>query len=151
MKRFVLLTLATLLSSPAFAIHAYRSMDCTSTSHQLHYKGNYPVGGDYGLTRIAERESSEVLALPNEPEIYDEASLNAAGVVFSETSSRNLGPVQRAEECSFDHEEWRSEKIIRIERISADAAKLLGLRQGESLTFQCSESTDTPNGNSCDF
>jgi len=134
-------------SNNAFAIHAYRTEDCTSTTHDLYYKGNYPIGGMYGITLKGQEE--ETTALP----IFDASetpnTLEDANVIFNEVSSKITEQSPTTNECLFDHDEWESEKIIEVLSISNESSKKLNLKQGDKITFTCVESTDYPNGKEC--
>lgn len=126
-----------LIFNNAFATHAYRSQNCKSTTHNLAYKGNYPVGGMYGISLVG--QETDIPALP----LLDSETPNGledAEVIFSENSSNN---------CGFDNEEWTSEKTIEINLISPSASHELGLKKGDKLLFICEESTDYPNGSEC--
>lgn len=149
MKRILLpgFLLLTLLSTNAFAAHAYRSENCKSKTHDFYYKGNYPVGGMYGISLAG--QSSDVTALPLfESETPN--SLEDADVIFSEKSSKVIEEVKTTIDCGFDHEEWKSEKVIEVNLISKDAANNLSLKQGDKITFICEETRDYPNGTECD-
>lgn len=149
MKKILLpcFLLAAFFSNNAFATHAYRSENCKSKTHDLNYKGNYPVGGMYGIALAGQDADTPALPLFDTSETPN--TLEDADVIFSETSSKviELGPASN--DCGFDHEEWKSEKIVEINLISNDAAKNLGLKQGDKLNFICEESTDYPNGSEC--
>jgi hypothetical protein len=150
MKKILLpgFLLLTLISNNAFATHAYRSENCKSKSktHDLVYKGNYPVGGMYGISLV--EKDTDVLALP----LFDSETPNTlddADVIFSVKLSKVIEKGETAKDCGFDHKEWKSKKIVEINLISNDAAKKLGLKQGDKLTLICEESTDYPNGTEC--
>ena len=138
--------LLTFISSNAFAAHAYRSENCKSKTHELGYKGNYPFGGMYGISLSG--QDSDISALP----LFDfeiPNSLEDAEVIFSEKSSRVVKEGVETNDCGFDHKEWTSQKVIEINLISNDAAKKLGIQQGDKLTFICEESSDIPNNSEC--
>lgn len=148
MKKLLLsLSLTVLVSQNAFAIHAYRSETCTSKDHTLDYKGNYPVGGMYGISLNSDLEDYTP-ALPKEDGEY-QTTLEDADVIFNEISSKVTEESKPVSECYFDHDEWKSEKVIEVSLISESAAKKLGLKQGDKITFTCEETTDYPNGNNC--
>ncbi len=138
---------AVLYSTNANATHAYRSEICQSANLNLGYLGNYPVGGDYGISKIG--SETEIIALPT----YDSETPNTledAEVIFSELSTKvtEVGP--SSQDCWFDHEEWKSEKVIEINSLSVEAALILGLKAGDKLTFACEESSDIPNDLECE-
>lgn len=136
-----------MVSSSAFATHAYRSQECSAQGVKLRYTGNYPVGGAYEIyNQNANAESLKALA--SDEEGGDDP--DSVEVVFSTVSSVNIGDSKQSSECYFDHEEWHSRKEIKFEKVSALAAKALGLQQGTVLTMNCDESFDTPNGNHCE-
>lgn len=138
--------LLAIVSSNAFATHAYRSQNCKSTTHDLVYKGNYPVGGMYGISLAG--QEADVPALP----LWDSETPNGledAEVIFSEKSSNVIKKGESSSDCGFDHEEWTSEKTIEINLISTSASHELGLKKGDKLSFICEESTDYPNGSEC--
>ncbi|MBY0414075.1 MAG: hypothetical protein K2Q18_07910 [Bdellovibrionales bacterium] len=148
MKRLLLpiLFVSAFLSKNAFATHAYRSEDCTSSTHNLFYKGNYPLGGMYGMTLVNQEE--ETSALPTED--VENNTLEDAEILFTEIATTITSvPVERTE-CYFDHTDWSSEKVIEISDITALGVNNLGLKKGDRITFTCKESTDFPNGNRCD-
>lgn len=143
------------LSSSAFAEHAYRSMECRSKTHLLRYKGDEPVGGDYGLSKlgddIEQEEYLEVLSLPSDQsDVYGKDELSSAGVLFNEKLSANLTEKEKSSECGFDREEWTSYKTIRFEKVSPAAAKRLDLKQGSEMKFTCEEALEYPNGKDCE-
>lgn len=138
---------ATLFSNNAFATHAYRSENCKSTTHELNYKGNYPVGGMYGISKAGQENDTSALPLFDASETPN--TLEDADVIFSEISSEIIEVGPSSNDCGFDHEEWKSVKVVEINLISNDAAKNLGLSQGYKLTFVCEETTDYPNGGEC--
>jgi hypothetical protein len=141
--------LAAFFSTNAFATHAYRSENCKSQTHELNYKGNYPVGGMYGVSLLGQEED-DTPALP----LYDASetpnSLEDADVIFTEGDSKILSQKPTSHDCYFDHDEWTSEKTIEVNLISPEAAKKLGLKQGDKMVFTCEESTDYPNGKDCE-
>lgn len=143
-----LLSTAILAFAPeAHATHAYRSEHCQSKTLTLRYNGNYPVGGYYGIAkRSTDLEKNELLAIPNDLEIYGQEELDSAEVIFTETASKIIGDEKESSEDGFDHSEWTSLKKIRFDRVSRKAAGKLGIRQGQYVVFQCQESTDYPNG-----
>ncbi|MBC7539001.1 MAG: hypothetical protein H7281_09280 [Bacteriovorax sp.] len=149
MKRILLsyLLLSMFISSNAFATHAYRSENCKSTTLDLAYKGNYPIGGMYGISLPGQEEDIPALPLFDTSETPN--SLENADVIFTENSSIVTEQGETTSDCGFDHTEWKSEKIIEINLIANDAAKNLSLKQGDKLTFICEESTDYPNGSDC--
>jgi hypothetical protein len=149
MKRilFPCFFLATFMSNNAFATHAYRSENCKSKTLDLAYKGNYPVGGMYGVSLAGQDTDTPALPLFDTSEAPN--SLDDADVIFTENSSIVTEQGETTSDCGFDHTEWKSEKIIEINLISNDAAKNLSLNQGDKLTFICEESTDYPNGSDC--
>jgi len=144
----ILLPVILLISTNAFATHAYRSENCKSATHDLPYKGNYPVGGDYGISLAG--QESDIKALP----LYDAeetpTTLEDTDVVFNEVSSKILTQAPTTNECYFEHDEWTSEKVIEISLLTPEAATALGLKQGDKITFICEETTDYPNGNNCE-
>jgi len=149
MKQLVFLALTMTLTSTAFATHAYRSEDCRATSKNLalRYTGNYPVGGDYAISQLNDKSANaELLALSMDDEL-DQSDYASADVVFSEVQSKNLGKSKKSSDDDFDHEEWRSRKIIKMLKVTSAASQKLGIQQGESVVFVCHESTDYPNGN----
>lgn len=139
--------LLTLVSSNAFAAHAYRSEVCKSTTHDLVYNGNYPIGGLYGISLVDLNQN--ISALPTYDTEDAPYSLEDADVIFSTPSSKIIERSEVTSDCGFEHEEWKSETTIEISLISADAAKKLGLKQGDKITFICEESTDYPDGSEC--
>jgi hypothetical protein len=148
MKRFLFSCFVmSLTTTNAFATHAYRSEDCKSKDHELFYKGNYPVGGMYGILKTGEEEIS---ALPLFDVSETPNSTLDADVIFNELDSKVIEETPTTSDCGFDHTEWTSEKTIEISLITDDAAKKLGLKKGEEIKFFCSESTDYPNGTDCE-
>lgn len=146
MKKFVCFALAMGMASSAFATHAYRTMDCQSNDIRLNYKGNYPVGGLYAISRSG---SDELLALPNDSETYGEDELKSADVVFEIMASTNIGDVKTFPVCGFDHTEKLTSNMIKLNKVSPEAARKIGVQQGDSLKFVCVEILDTPNGKDC--
>lgn len=141
---FLVVILLSLFSTNAFATHAYRSEYCSSKTLNLYYKGNYPVGGMYGISLI--NDKNEIIALP----LYDVSETpttldEEVQVVFDEKSSTVIEKTPMTNDGSFDHEEWISEKTIEISLISDDASLKLGLKQGDQIEFRCEESTDYPS------
>ncbi len=145
MKTILMLTL--FISTNAFATHAYRSEHCKSVTHNLDYKGNYPYGGMYGISLPNEEE--DTTALPQEVG-ETPMSLEDAEVIFRQIDYKITEDAGEVNECYFDHREWKSEQTIIIDLISNDAAKKLGLKAGDKITFICEETTDFPNGNNCE-
>lgn len=148
MKRILSVSLfLTLISSNAFAMHAYRSEFCKSTTHNLTYNGNYPIGGLYGISLVDQDQN--ISALPTYDTEDAPYSLEDADVIFATPSSKVIERSEVTSDCGFEHEEWKSETTIEISLISADAAKNLGLKKGDKITFICEESTDYPDGSEC--
>lgn len=146
MKKILLpgFLLLSLISNNAFATHAYRSENCKSQTHDLVYKGNYPVGGMYGISLSG--QDTDVSALPLFDSSETPNGLEDADVIFSENSSKIIKTGTPSSDDGFDHEEWTSEKVVEINLISTEAAQKLSLKTGDKLTFTCEESTDYPNG-----
>jgi len=135
-----------LVSNSAFATHAYRSEICKSKNHNLTYKGNYPVGGMYGISLA--RQDIDVPALP----LFDSETPNTledGEIIFSVKLSRVIEKGEISKDCGFDYEEWTSEKNIEVNLISNEAAEKLDLKQGDRLRLICEESTAFPNGTEC--
>lgn len=147
MKTFIFFVFTMSMTSSVFATHAYRTMDCQSNDLQLRYKGNYAVGGDYGISRSG---GKEFLALPNESEIYGDAELNSADVVFKIVSATKISEVETSEDCGFDHTEKQTRTVVNLDRVSPDAGLQLGVNQGDSVTLVCEETLDIPNGKECE-
>lgn len=145
---FMTALMTALFSGNAFAIHAYRSENCKALNHTLDYKGNYPVGGMYGISLNSNPEE-DTTALPLTDGEYTN-TLDDAEVIFNELTSVVLEEKTPVNDCYFDHQEWTSEKVIEVKLISKDAAKKLGLNEGDKITFICQETTDYPNGNTCE-
>jgi len=138
---------SVLFNQNAFARHAYRSEDCKMKDLSLVYKGNYPVGGMYGISRDGQEEDETALPL------FDgeyQNTLEDANVIFTEMNSKILEETPPVSECGFEHTEWKSEKVISIDLITDDASKKLGLKAGEKFTFICEESTDYPDDSECE-
>lgn len=138
----------TLFSNNVFAIHAYRTEDCTSKTHELYYTGNYPIGGMYGI-KLKDQEE-ETIALPLFDASETPNTLEDADVIYKEVFSVSTKPRPGKDNCWFDHEEWKSKKIIKILSISEESSKKLNLKKGDKMVFTCKESTDYPSGNECD-
>lgn len=139
--------LTVLVNQNAFARHAYRSENCKSQDLSLVYKGNYPVGGMYGISR---GEQEDVPALPLFEDEYKNTLIDA-DVLFTELNVKVLEKTPPVSECGFKHTEWKSEKVIAFDLLTDDAAKSLGLKPGEKLTFICEESTDHPDDSECEY
>jgi hypothetical protein len=140
------LAILSIMSSSAFATHAYRSESCKSATHELFYKGNYAIGGDYGIKTIDQTEDIKALPL-NDSETTN--TLDDAEVIFNEGDSKITKEIETTSDCGFEHQEWRSEKEITINLISTEASKILGLKSGDKMTFTCEESFDMPDGSDC--
>lgn len=151
MKKMLLpcFLLATFFSTNAFATHAYRSENCKSLTHELDYKGNYPWGGMYGVSLLGQEEN-DTPALPQYDGSDKPNTLEDADMIFTEGDSTILHQEPTVHDCWFDHDKWTSEKTVKINLISPEAGKKLGLKSGDKMTFTCEESTDTPNGNECE-
>lgn len=150
LKPLSLFLMTTVLSwsSSSYATHAYRSMNCKSQTHQLNYKGNYPLGGNYGISNS--ESALEFVALPQvvEGSETDQNTLNDADVIFNEVTSVQVGEVTKESDCYFDHEEWQSRKSVVINLITESASQALNLKQGSTIELICEESTDWPNSKS---
>jgi hypothetical protein len=132
-------------SQASYAIHAYRSEDCVSASHSLNYLGNYPYGGFYGLSKVGhENEEESVHALP----LYEND--DDVDVVFDTSKEVIITKEPTEHGCLFDYDEWSSTKDVSILKITEAASALLGLKQGDVLSFSCEEASQTPNGHDCD-
>jgi hypothetical protein len=148
MKRILLpfFLLAFLVSSNAFASHAYRDESCTSATHDLVYTGSHIVGGVYWFS--LKDQDQQITARPlwdySEDDSY---SLEDADVIFDTTAVREFDRQEVTNDGWFDHEAWKTETTIRINLIAPEASQKLGLKQGDSITFICDESTDYPNRN----
>ncbi len=141
--------LVSFFSANTFAMHAYRSMNCTSESLNFNYLGNYPMGGDYSITKKSEESKANALPLVSESDERHN-TLEDAGILFNVVSSEDLGEKIEDKDCGFDHTEWTSKKVVEISLISSEATSELGLVAGQKILFTCNESTDYPNGISCD-
>lgn len=146
----VLSMITAFFSQNAFAIHAYRSEVCKSETLSLVYKGNYPVGGMYGISLLASSsEEEDTTALPLDDGSY-QSTLEDANFIFEEISSIKLTEKPTENDCYFDHEEYTTQKVLEVSLISVDAAKKLGVKQGDKILFTCEETFDFPNGNTCE-
>ncbi|MEA9355338.1 hypothetical protein SHI21_03960 [Bacteriovorax sp. PP10] len=138
--------LASLVSSNAFASHAYRDESCTSSTHDLVYLGDKLVGGKYWISQ--KDQDQKITARPlwdfSEDDPY---TLEDADVIFSTISVREYDRSEVTNDGFFDHEEWKTESTHEIHLITPEASKKLGLKQGDQVTFTCDESTDYPNSN----
>lgn len=137
-----------LFSNNVFAIHAYRTEDCTSKTHELYYTGNYPIGGMYGIKLKGQEEDVSALPLFDASETPN--TLEDAEVIYKELFSAATKKRRDKDNCWFEHDEWKSKKIIKILSISEESSKKLKLKKGEKIIFTCHESTDYPSGNECD-
>lgn len=146
LKGSLMIVVVSLLSSSAFA-HAYRTEVCKSGSHELIYKGNYPVGGDYGIKLLGEEE--DVLSLPVFNGSETENTLEDAEVIFNENSTKVLSQSAPTSDCGFEHSERLSEKEIEIKLITKEASKRLNLKSGEKIIFSCEETFDFPDNSEC--
>lgn len=136
-------------SQNAFAIHAYRSEVCKSETLSLVYKGNYPVGGMYGVSLLMSSNEEDTTALPLDDGEY-QSTLEDASFIFNEISSVKITDKPIENDCYFDHEEYTSQKVLEVSLISEVAAKKLGVKQGDKILFTCEETFDFPNGNTCE-
>lgn len=145
MKRILLpvFLLASLVSSNAFAMHAYRDESCTSATHDLYYTGNYPIGGLYMFSLKDQDQKVATLPLWDTEDYHN--TLADADVVFDTTARREFDRSEVTNDGWFDHEAWKTETTIKISLITPEASQKLGLKQGDSITFICDESTDYPN------
>ena len=127
-------------SSSAFAIHAYRAENCRSGNLHFSYEGNYPVGGYY---RIANSTDSHI-AIPNVPELYSAAEIRDADVLFTEVSMVVTNKPTLEVDSNWEHSEWTSTKVIRIERASLSSQNRFQIEAGREITFKCHESSTNP-------
>jgi hypothetical protein len=146
MKHLITLSIIFTLSNTAFATHAYRGENCTSTNYKLNYNGNYPVGGLYGISLKGLDEETKALPLND---LVIPSTLEYAEVIFTEVSSKIIKKSKISSDCGFEHEEWRSKKSILINLISDEASLKLKLKKGDKILFTCNESADYPDGSEC--
>jgi hypothetical protein len=148
MKKLFLpaLFLSTLISQNALAMHAYRSEDCQSQTHNLNYLGNYSYGGMYKMALVNDTEGVTALPLDNGEK---PSTLEDAEIIFSEIDSKVTVPEVITSDCGFEHSEWTTEKTIEVNLISTEASSKMSLKSGEKITFICKETTDFPNGTEC--
>jgi hypothetical protein len=143
-KKTFLAAIAMLISAPAFATHSYRSEQCVSTlgDYQLVYKGNYPVGGPFGLSK---RGSSDDIELFAEGDASEENLLEVVHgkvVAYGQTFPTCQGDLD--EGIDFKHVEWTSQKVYKFTQLSAEAEQKTGIKSGTYMIFNCKESSDTP-------
>jgi len=148
MKKILLpvFLLATLFTTSASAAHAYRDESCTSSTHDLDYLGDKIVGGQYWISQKDQDQKITARPLWDFSE-DDQYTLEDADVIFSTISVREYDRSEVTNDGFFDHEEWKTESTHKIDLITPEASKKLGLKQGDQVTFICNESTDYPNSN----
>lgn len=155
MKKFVLFLSLILISSQSYAMHAYRTEDCTSGKFTLNYTGNYPFGGYYKFDSVEAptgRDVYDFYAIFKDGEYetpYSEDEYKNAAVVYEYIHSQIVVKEPTTNDGCFDHDEWTSKTVIKIQKLSSDAQKLFDLKEGDTLEMSCTETSDIPNPVDC--
>lgn len=146
MKKLSLVLIASfLIGQNAFARHSYRSEVCSNSKYSFVYTGNSPIGGYYQLAKKSALDMA-VEAVENNTDIYSGDEIGNMVNFEIEKVHNLISYSKKAKECdSFDSETSIKIMKIKISNLADDQAKVLGLKNGDSLTLHCKEVFDLPN------
>lgn len=149
MNKLLALILVSSLIPSAFARHAYRSEVCTSTTHQITYDGNYPVGGYFSIGKKEDvnRENRVVLIEENQDEYSDE-EIKTTGH-FETVKSVKIWFDQHKDDGCFEYNTYRSIKKIKFTNLKVEEESILGIKNGSTKLFKCEETYTVPSGDDC--
>jgi hypothetical protein len=142
MKKLAAILGLIILSTSVYATHAYRSEVCQSDTHKLVYKGNYPVGGSYGLSDLKGAEEIELWTKEDDSKTEE----NEFEVINAKTIKNDTikASCRDGDEIDFDETEFTTEKVIKFNRISTEDEKKSGMNSGSLMIFKCSENLSIP-------
>lgn len=142
MIQIILIAISMMIAAPAFAIHAYRSENCKSATHHLVYKGNYPIGGAFGLSKLNSQEEVEIWEQGEDNE--DDENL------FEIVKAKVLSSRENKAECgsgdgyAFSETVSKSQIVIQFTKLSKQAEKQTGIQSGTKMKFNCVQTFSTP-------
>lgn len=146
MKTAIITFLALVISQSAFATHAYRSETCESQTHSLKYKGNYPLGGAYGLSLKGSNVEVEIWDI-NDSENQDVDGDNKLQIVGVDVRSTKVVEAEcGSNNDGVDFEETLTESVKKIKfvQLSSDDELKLGIKSGTDTYLRCSETFSMP-------
>ena len=153
-KRFFVLVILS-LSLQNYAMHSYYSETCSNDHLSLEYKGNSPVGGYYQFDNIQNPTQLDVYDFfavwyndthdaPYSPEDYTSAS-----VVYKDLELTNIVNQPITNDGCFDTKISDFTKTIKIDKVSTQAQRLLGINECQKIEMTCHSQLDTPNPIDC--
>ncbi len=146
MKKLLLVTLTLIISQSTFAVHAYRSETCTSKTHILKYKGNYPLGGAYGLSKIDSESEVEIWDTNDSESEYSGADNQFKAIGAEITSSKTVKADCGPNNDGFDFEETQTSSVFKMEfsKLSTSDEQKTGIKSGTEMYFRCEETFSMP-------
>jgi hypothetical protein len=139
-KNIIFLTVSMALTAPAFAMHAYRSETCTSSTHKLVYQGNYPVGGSYSLTKKDTEDGVELYEAEEKSVQENEFRIRNTKIISSNTTKAEC----KEDDYDFEETESKSQMVIELGALSAENEAKVGLKSGTNMIFNCDEVFSAP-------
>lgn len=140
MKTIILAAILT-LSSSAFATHAYRAMDCSSASYNLTYKGNYPMGGAYELSKNDLTTGVELFEADSETDTSFRLEFADTKIISTDEIKAEC---KASGDIEFDEQVSTMITKIKITKLTAEEEKNLGLKSGSVLKMQCLQKLSLP-------
>lgn len=146
MNKSIALLMLLAFSSSAFATHAYRSETCISQStnqaYKLVYKGNYPFGGAFGLSKLGSEEEVELF----QKEETADPSVNEFDVVRGKTLSSKVTKDRctKGDPIRFRNEISKTQTVVNVSNLSAEAEAILDLKSGTYVIFNCNVEYNFP-------
>jgi hypothetical protein len=139
---FAFVLVGTVTASTAFASHAYRSEDCSSAAFKFSYKGNYPIGGSYGLSKINSDKEIELWDKKN----ADDSSANQFVIEDNKviSSQEAAAPCQDGDDVDFTETTSQISIKVKLTKVSGQDAQALEVKLGDVLSFQCVEIFSVP-------
>lgn len=139
------------------AMHNYAGYDCKSGALSLKYDGpgsNYAFGGYSNLYVANEKLAAYESAEENSQEkLGDDVADQKLEILFRVESTSTIGKIKSSprvgERCapgerSYLSSQFKTNRVIVFEQLSARASAATGLKNGQKVKFSCQESSSTP-------
>lgn len=139
-----------LISSSAFAMHAYGEDNCTAkmingTTLEIAISNGQPANPHKIVSTDGESSNIETVEFKGAPIGGDE---EGSDLVLQTISDNNVASRKTDDGC-FEGYERTSTRTAKVASISTKLKKIYGISKGSTVRFVCYTSASAPTGNNC--
>ena len=141
--KVALLLCSIFITGQVMAMSASTTEVCNSETHTLN---NYPTNGYATIALTTQQEVKVQTASNDNSEDYSEVQ-EYMDVLYKTVGESTLQQFKTSDNC-FDTYTSYTRKILTFSKTNS-AAQKLGLKDGQTMAFNCVVESSFPNGNGC--